>query len=261
MMMKRFLYSFLLMGLLILLSGHNVWAYTMEECIECHKEGSDKAKLYIPLEVFKASIHHREETTCMDCHMDVTDEDHETTKGSGIVDCSECHDEENKHGQEATIEDRPQCHSCHPKHRMLEKSNPASAVHPDQLKNTCRECHPVESGETGYFSWLPSIRLMSHKKQDFSQAYGKDNCLGCHQGDTAHGEEDPLDKQNCYICHIGLDGQPPVMGYIHAQADAKKQPGIFVAATIYQIIIGLLLLGGIRFYIPRFSGKLRKRRK
>jgi hypothetical protein len=60
MMMKRLLYSFLMMGLLMLLTGSNVWAYTMEECIECHKEGSDKAELHIPLEVFKASIHNQE---------------------------------------------------------------------------------------------------------------------------------------------------------------------------------------------------------
>ena len=259
--MKRLRYIPLLLGLLILHSGDNLHAYTMEECIECHKLGSEKAKLHIPVKIFKTSIHHREETTCMDCHMDVVDEDHETTKGSGVVDCSECHDEENKHGQEATMEDRPQCHSCHPKHRMLEKGNPTSALHPQQLRNTCKECHPVESGETGYFSWLPSIRIMSHKKQDFSQAYGKDNCMGCHQGDVAHGEEDPIDEQTCYICHIGKDDQSPVMGYIHTRADAKKQPGILVAATIYQICIGLILLGVFRLFILRFSGQTRKRRK
>lgn len=260
-MMKRFLYSFLMMGLFIFFIGSDVWAYTMEECIECHKEGSDKAELHMPLKAFEASIHNREETTCMDCHISVTDEDHEITKGSGATDCSECHDEENKHGQETMIEDRPQCHSCHPKHRMLEKENPASAVHPDQLRKTCKGCHPVESGETGYFSWLPSIRIMSHKKQDFSKAYGKDNCLGCHQGDTAHGEKGPLDEQSCYVCHIGSDDQPPIMGYIHTRADTERQPGIFAAATLYQIFMGLLLLGGFRFYILRFSGKLRKRRK
>ena len=260
-MMKRFLYSFLMMGLLVLLTGDFVVAYTNEECIECHKEGSDESTLHIPIKAFEASIHNREEITCMDCHMGVTDEAHETTMGSGVVDCSECHDEENKHGQEAILEDRPRCSSCHPKHRTLEKENPASAVHPNQLKYTCKKCHPAESGETGYFSWLPSIRIMSHKKQDFSLSYGKDNCMGCHQGDTAHGEEDPIDEQNCYICHIGTDDQPPIMGYIHARADAEDQPGIFAAATIYQIFMGLLLLGGFRFYILRFSGKLRKRRK
>lgn len=251
----------MMMGLLLPLTDDNVRAYTVEECVECHNLGSDKAKLHMPFEVFKVSVHHREEITCMDCHMNVTDEDHETIKGSGVVDCSECHDEENKHGQEVTMKDRPQCHSCHPKHRMLEKENPASAVHPNQLENTCKQCHPVESGETGYFSWLPSIRIKSHKKQDFSQDYGKDNCKGCHQGDVAHGEEAPMDEQNCYICHIGEDDQPPVLGYIHARADVEEQPGIFAAATIYQICMGLLLLGGFRFYILRFSGKLRKRRK
>ena len=106
MTMKKFLYSFMMMGLLIFLSGNNVGAYTVEECVECHKLGSDKSKLHMPFEEFKGSVHYREDLTCMDCHMDVTDENHETKKGSGAVDCSECHDEENLHGQEAAMEDR-----------------------------------------------------------------------------------------------------------------------------------------------------------
>ena len=258
-MMKRFRCSLLMLGILILFVGNHAWAYTVEECIECHKEGSPKSQLHMPLEAFEASIHNREKITCLDCHVHVTDESHETTKGSGAVDCSECHEEENKHGQEAILEDRPRCFSCHPKHRMLEVDNPRSSVYPDRLKETCKNCHPVESGETGWFSWLPSIRIRSHKKEDFSLSYGKDNCIGCHQGDAAHGEEDPIDEQTCYVCHMGTEAS--VMGYIHAHADAHKQPGVFVAAIIYQISLGLLLLGGFWFYIIKFSGKLRVRRR
>jgi hypothetical protein len=258
-MMKWFRYSLLMTGLLTLFAGQPVLAYTVEECIDCHKEGSPKSRLYIPLKAFEASIHNREKITCLDCHVNVTDESHETTKGSGAVDCSECHEEENKHGIETILGDRPRCFSCHPKHRMLEVDNPASSVYPDRLKETCKTCHPVESGEIGWFSWLPSVRILSHKKEDFSLSYGKYNCIGCHQGAAAHGEADPIDDQNCYICHMSTDAS--IMGYIHAHADAHKQPGTFFAAIIYQIFLGLLVLGGFWFYILKFSGKFRGRRR
>ena len=85
-----------------------------------------------------------------------------------------------------------------------------------------------------------------HKKQDFSQDYEKDNCVGCHQGQAAHGEEDAINEQQCHLCHMNKKGQAAIMGYIHPRADSEKQPVTFVAAVLYQIVIVILLFGGLK---------------
>ncbi len=173
--MKDLFFYFL--GLLIFVTSYNTWAYTPEDCIKCHKEGSTGSTLHISIKEFNVSIHGRE-ITCKDCHVGVEDEDHETMKGSGAVDCGECHEQGNRHGLQSKSEDRPQCYSCHTKHGIFEKDEEVSSVHPGQLKETCKGCHPVECGQTDYLSWLPSIQIASHKKQDFSRVYEKGNCLG-----------------------------------------------------------------------------------
>ena len=253
--MKNFLFYFL--GLFIFVTAYNAWAYTPEDCIKCHKEESTGSMIHISIKEFNASIHGRE-ITCQDCHAGVEDEGHETWKGSGAVDCGKCHEQENRHGFQSKTEDRPRCYSCHTKHGIFKKDEEVSSVHPKQLKETCKGCHPVECGQMDYLSWLPSIQIATHKKQDFSRAYEKGNCLGCHQGMAAHGEEEPLNDQDCYKCHLSQKGQVTLWGYIHPRADFKKQPAIFAAATIYLVSLGVLLWGGFRFYIRKLSGKQKR---
>jgi hypothetical protein len=254
--MKRIL-SYSLVVLISIVS-YNIWAYTPEDCNKCHGEGSSGSMLHISLSEFKDSIHSRSGIICQDCHTDVIDEDHQRVKGSGSVDCSQCHDQENRHGLKSEKEKRPQCYSCHTKHNILEKDSELSTVHPKQLKETCKACHPAECGETNYLSWFPSIQVASHSKQDFSRAYEKDNCLGCHQGMAAHGEEGLLNNQNCHICHLPLKGRASLRGYIHPKADHKKQPSVFAAAIVYQLVILILLWGGFKFYIRKLSQKTGK---
>jgi hypothetical protein len=234
----------------------NTWAYTPKDCMKCHTEQSNVSVLHISILEFQSSIHGRD-ITCTDCHTGIRDEEHEKVTGSGAVDCGQCHEQDNRHGLPSNMRNRPRCHSCHTKHGILRKDDIASTVHPNHLKNTCKGCHPAECGQTNYLSLLPSIRIISHKKQDFSQAYEKGNCIGCHQGQGAHGEKGPLNDQNCHICHMTIKDQAPVTGYIHARADPEKQPVIFAVAIIYQIFIVLLLWGGYRFYIFKLSGKRR----
>tara|TARA_B100002003_G_C13872304_1_gene426410 strand:- start:1 stop:657 length:657 start_codon:yes stop_codon:yes gene_type:complete len=215
-----------------------------------HKKGSADSVLHISIDEFEASIHSFE-LTCQECHIGVEDENHETMKGSGAVDCGECHEQENRHGLQAKSENRTQCYSCHTKHGTLGRDNEDSSVHPDRLKETCKGCHPVECGGTNYLSWLPSLRIASHNKQDFGRAYVKDNCLGCHQGETFHGDKEPINDQICYKCHLPLKGQAILWGYFHPKVDFEKQPAIFTAAIVYQILIVFLCWGGFRFYLKK----------
>ncbi len=255
--MKKFIFYSL--GLLVLLTAYDTLGYTPEDCIRCHKEGSPESILHISREGYEASIHGRE-TTCQDCHTGVIDKDHETIKGSGAVDCGQCHHQENRHGFQSKNERRPRCYSCHTTHAIFEKDNELSSVHAKNLKKTCKTCHPAECGNRDYMSWLPSLQISSHNKQDFGQAFDTDNCLGCHQGRAAHGEDEPLNDRDCYKCHLSTEGEPLLLGYIHPKADLDKHPTIFVAGAVYLLLILVLFSGGFTFYIRKLSKKRKGRR-
>lgn len=244
---------------LVSLTSSIALAYTSQDCIECHRKDSTVSALRISVKEFEDSIHGRE-ITCQDCHSEVKDETHEKMNGSGVVVCGQCHEQENKHGLSLKITIRPQCHSCHTKHGIYEKNKVVSTVHPGRLRKTCKGCHPIECGETKYLSWLPSIQISSHNKQNFSREYDKGNCLGCHQGRAAHGDKTLLNDQDCAKCHLTAKGQSKLLGYFHPRADFKKQPTIYAAAMIYQLFIVALLWGGFRFYTRKFSGNPKGKR-
>jgi hypothetical protein len=228
---------------LIMMGMANASDYEPDDCIECRRRGSEESDLTISIRDYEGSVHGGE-NTCMDCHSEVLDEDHQTTEGSGMVDCSGCHDQENQHGMGGAEDNRPQCHSCHTRHNMRPKTDPTSSVHPDRLSTTCATCHAATTGETDYFSWFPAFKIASHAKGDFAGDYSDDNCLGCHQGAAAHGEEDPLVDQDCHKCHLTPGAEGAMWGPFHAQADPDRQPAVYAAASIYQgsIFVGLILI-------------------
>lgn len=218
--------------------------YTVEDCIECHQTGSEDSELHISVQDYQKSAH-ADETACQDCHTGVVDDDHQSTEGSGAVDCGQCHEQENRHGGNGLEVERPKCYDCHSRHNILAKTDPASTVHTAQLPATCAGCHPVASGKNkGYFAWFPSFQVASHNKADFSASFDKDNCLGCHQGAGAHGETEPIDEQTCYKCHSpALDSA--MWGLMHPDASRETQPAVFATGVIYQIfiVIALVIVG------------------
>ncbi len=240
---------------LTLLSWPNaVCAYSPEDCIQCHEESGQKSILQISVEDFKNSVHGTT-FSCLDCHTDIQDESHQKKKGSGTVSCRQCHELENRHGLGARSDLRPECHSCHTRHRIMGKGDPTSSIYPEALKRTCASCHPAECGRAGYLAWFPSLQIVSHGKQDFSKPYDRGNCLGCHQGAGAHGEKKAINAQNCYKCHDSM------AGYMHPKANLSEEPTLFGAAWVYQIFGAALLLGGGRFCIRKIMGKKRKPEK
>lgn len=255
----KILFSCILVSLL-LGAGGEAWSYTEKDCIRCHKEGSRESSIHIPITEYRASIHGRE-LTCQDCHTGVKDKNHEQGRGSGTVNCQQCHEQENRHGARSKSDNLPRCYSCHTRHDILPASDPRSSVNPKRLPQTCKTCHPLECGGKDLLSLLVSFRISSHKKQDFSRNYSAGDCLGCHQGKAAHGEKKPVDAQDCYKCHISQNGQSKLLGYIHPDAHADKHPGMFAVAMIYLFLIALLLVGGFMFFAQRFSYKRKGRRR
>ncbi len=244
---------------LFFLLTSSLFAYEPEECLNCHREGSGKSALHISQAQYEGSVHHNE-ITCMDCHRDIVDDAHMKNRGSGNVDCGACHDQVNRHGLGGTGT-RPQCYSCHTRHSILGKDNPASSVHPDHLARTCGPCHPAQTGDAGFLAWLPSFRVKTHGKQDFACDFDDKDCLGCHQGQAAHGEKMPLNKKGCRKCHFPDEGQAGLMGDIHPKSDNKKDTLYIIAGAVYGVAVALLLIGGCCFYTRRFSGKSGKGRR
>ncbi|HDZ90712.1 MAG: hypothetical protein JRJ09_12820 [Deltaproteobacteria bacterium] len=255
---KRFL-SYVV-GLIVVFGICDSWGYVQEDCIRCHRDGTRESALHIPIDHFNASVHGRE-IDCQACHTGVVDQDHATTKGSGAVNCGQCHEQENSHGSGAKVEHRPRCYSCHGTHAVFEKESELSSVNGKNLTKTCKTCHPVECGERDWLSWLPSLQIASHNKQDFARVFDTDNCLGCHQGMAAHGEDEPLDDQDCYRCHMAPEKGSPLLGNIHPRADLEKHPAIFAAGFLYLLLMLALFSGGFAFYIRKFSRKRKDRRR
>ncbi len=248
--MKKYYFIFLILALIPIYA----YAYTQEECIKCHKEESKDSVLHISIKEFESSVH-GQSVTCIDCHKGIKDKSHQIKKGSDAVNCNQCHSQENKHGINGNAEGRPECYSCHGSHGILGKNDKASIVNPDRLAETCKSCHPAESGETGYLSWFSSVRIKSHKKQDLSRNYKKDNCIGCHQGTASHGGKEPVTKENCYVCHMKMDGN--VTGYFHSSKSANL---VFSSAIIFHAAIVAIILGFIVCIVKTLVGKSKERR-
>jgi hypothetical protein len=243
---------------LFFLPGPSLFAYEPDECVNCHGEGSGKSALHMSMGEYENSVHHNE-ISCTDCHAGVVDEDHIKNSGSGRVDCGGCHDQVNRHGMGSRVMGaRPQCYSCHTRHGIQGKDHPASSVHPDNLHRTCGSCHPAQTGDAGFLAWLPSVRIRTHGKQDFACDYDEADCLGCHQGRAAHGEETPRNQRDCWKCHFSTDDRRGVLGNVHPKPKDKKDTLDIIAGAIYGVAVALLLMGGCRFYTRRFYRNIGK---
>jgi uncharacterized membrane protein len=75
----------------------------------------------------------------------------------------------------------------------------------------------------------------------------------------AHGEHEAINDQTCYTCHVTLDGQNILLGYIHSKADVARQPGVMAAASIYQVFLGVAIFGGFAFFIRKLSTRSKRR--
>lgn len=84
------------------------------------------------------------EATCSPCHESIS-----LTEKYGVVTESPTTFIDTYHGLKSKAGDLfvANCASCHGVHKILPSSDPASKVHPDNLQETCGECHPGISAE------------------------------------------------------------------------------------------------------------------
>lgn len=231
-MIYSLIFLFFLMGY-----GSTGVAYTNEDCLGCHT-GSGSAEKIMDLEEFNSSIHSENDVGCSDCHTAITDDSHEKAgwkpeNETLLSDCFQCHDIENRHGVQG--QNSPKCHDCHTQHGILPASDAHSSVHTANLDKTCAGCHPRPTGQIKALSFLPSLKISTHEKQDFSQDRNDKNCIGCHQGYAVHGTDAPVNDKNCRTCHFNADNTPALWGTMHP--DAAKEPKTMAAGIIQLIFL------------------------
>ncbi len=65
--------------------------YTADDCMECHRSGSEESALHISPENYDDSVH-GQAVTCQECHTGITSDAHMDGEGLDPVDCSGCHE-------------------------------------------------------------------------------------------------------------------------------------------------------------------------
>jgi hypothetical protein len=233
-------------------------AYTQQDCLVCHAADTGSSQKRIQPEEFESSIHHQAGIGCRDCHTGIQDAAHETgVTIPSSVNCNDCHEQENLHGSAAQQNLRPQCHDCHTRHNIRVKTDEHSAIHTGNLADTCSRCHPGESGRTDILSFLPSLKISTHEKQDFSQVYRMDNCIGCHQGRAVHGSQETVNDQNCAVCHLDESGKSTLMGILHPGTAQDRKSAVFAASLIHFAFFGLIVIFGLGVRVKKIIGSRR----
>ena len=233
------------------LSMMRSWAYSDKECISCHRIGSQESELQIDIGLYETSVH-SEVIACTDCHQGVTENDHTTRTGFHKVNCQRCHRKKNMHSKNKDIS----CATCHTEHEIYGSKDSRSSVNFENLSKTCHSCHPLETGNTSWLSFFTSFRIASHPKGNFAKRFDKRMCVGCHQGQAAHGEDGPINNQECYKCHLILADKKAVLGYIHLDSNWQNQPvNVFAGYITLIVLIGSLFFLFIAFKDLFFSSK------
>lgn len=215
--------------------------------------------LHVDLPGYLLSTHGQKGIECVDCHADADPNFHPRT-GYAQVDCRACHAEtppegvfppgalqrldakgikrppkeawkaegwaKTKHAKawEEGNPAAPSCAHCHTAHYQRSSSDPASTVHRRNLAATCGLCHVDQVRAYDVGGLLARFRVGGHGKGDLSNRYSISECLGCHQGEGAHGEE-TVTGQTCPTCHrVPAEPGALTVTSLHIRPQAADQP-------------------------------------
>jgi hypothetical protein len=205
---------------------------------------------------------------CVDCHIDADAGEKTHFVKVGSAKCESCHIDSKLYSEEIKklfaskqikMEDKkrvsadyaesahgkayyekkrnaPYCAGCHNPHNA-NRSDKDSPVGRGNLSATCGKCHPDNTiKEKGLFSKLALYRINGHKKGDPSVDYSYGNCIGCHQGDAAHGKK--ITEQKCMSCHKNQKS------LLFADFHGKHIPVLSILLN-FGLLIGLIFVVGI----------------
>jgi cytochrome b subunit of formate dehydrogenase len=162
--------------------------------------------------------------SCIDCHSSIDELPH--PEQLPAVDCGQCHMDEAEtyqwHGRlrVPTGEDIPSCADCHGSHDILPSSNKQSSVNPQNLPETCGNCHEnlnlTKKHEILYGKAVEVYQSSVHGKATMGGIYFAATCNDCHSaGGSAHrilppnNPESPIYHFNipktCGKCHRNIE--------------------------------------------------------
>ena len=268
-------------------------------CLECHHDNEDVRSRMAPtasfIEAYERSVHgmalHKgngDAASCVDCHgshdmRKSFDPDSRVHKTHVADDCGQCHTDiatefhESIHGT-AILRgnmDSPTCTDCHGEHSILSKSDPLSPVAAQNVsQKVCAPCHSSLAFSEKYGfrteqtrSYQDSYHGLALRGGDAQVA----NCASCHGVHNIKPSSDPtssIHKSNlvetCGSCHPNANERFST-GRIHVvEDDAEGQPVLFWIATIYIlliiVVIGGMLLHNILDFRKKAINKLKVRR-
>ena len=252
-------------------------------------------QLYVDAEGYRDSTHGKRGITCLDCHVGADPNTHPRT-GYPRVDCRACHaveppegvfppdavrklsekgiqppgkDKWKGAGWETTAHARaweagdaraPFCPQCHTAHAIRNSLDPQATTHRDNLAATCGVCHAGQVEVGGVGAALARFRVSAHGKGDASQRYAVTECLSCHTGEGAHGEEE-LTGQRCPACHrVPEEGAGVGSTGFHVMPQGGRQPAALALAWIYGVgFWGVAATVGLLAVVAVFAHLYRRR--
>jgi cytochrome b subunit of formate dehydrogenase len=169
--------------------------------------------------------------SCMDCHSSVEELPH--PEQLPAVDCGQCHMDEAEtyqwHGRlrVPSGEDIPGCADCHGSHDILPSSDKQSSVNPQNLPETCGNCHEnlnlTKKHEILYGKAVEVYQSSVHGKATMGGIYFAATCNDCHSaGGSAHRILPPNDPESP-IYHFNI---PRTCGKCHRNIENDYWEGI-----------------------------------
>lgn len=246
-----------------------------QACIACHLKQKDP-RLSAPARTFKNDIHAQKGFTCLDCHGTVTHnggDPRNITPGIGFLTrptrrdipamCGRCHSDAafmKKYNPMLRVDEVAEyrtsvhgkrllelgdtavatCIDCHPAHRILPPSDPASSVYATHVAATCGRCHADSARMAPYHIPTNQVKLWTGSVHGVQMLKNGDvsapTCNDCHGN---HGATPP-----------GAADVPHVCGQCHAQVatifaanghdsifTANKLPGCVTCHSNHDIIL------------------------
>lgn len=187
-------------------------------CGDCHE---------VDVAAFAKTVHGS--LGCTDCHVGAAQEGHDAATAK--ADCSSCHGDVQE-SIAASVHGKPEftalsgldrCGSCHGKvHTLVPRSDPASAINPQKLPETCGQCHS-SAAMAEKFGFRVVQPLAAYEASVHHQAVlaGKPaaTCSSCHGGHDVLPAGDPKSRVN----HAKV---PQLCGQCHGEISAKYQESV-----------------------------------
>jgi cytochrome b subunit of formate dehydrogenase len=258
-------------------------------CLDCHLDNPDVRSRVAAsaafISAYGSSVHgaalargNGRAASCVDCHgsheMQQALNPSSRTNKARIADlCGACHPaiakeyRESSHGTALAggVKEAPTCTDCHGEHNILAPKDPASPVSAGNLSSkVCAPCHGSVRLSEKYGISSNRIATFNTSYHGLAMRGGQGevaNCASCHGVHSIKSSSDPtssVNKKNlaatCGKCHPGAN-TAFTEGKIHVTEEKADAPVLYWLATMYLILIGVVIGGMLVHNVADFRRK------